>query len=114
MLSHPGFKSEDGAKKAPKCKQMKNMVPAVCGTGRSGKRLATVAGCVCYAVVRGLVTVAAKRLVLMKCRMLFGNTRKIRSLGFACNSFRSKNGMLNRRMIMRNLSVLDRCLKNKS
>lgn len=114
MLSHPGIKEEDGAKKAPKCGQMKEVVPEVCGKGPSGRRDATVAACVCFVVVRRMVTVAARRFVVMKCRMLFGSTRRIMSFAFACKSFRSKNGRLNRRMIMRNLPVLARCLKKKT
>lgn len=109
MLSHPGFKEEDGAKNAPKCKQTEKGLPSVCGEGSKGKRNTIVAACVCFVVARGMVVVASRRMVVRRCVMLFGNTTKIRSFRFACQSFRLSSGMLNTRMIMRNLSVLGRC-----
>lgn len=109
MLSHPGVKSESGAKFAPPCG--KPAVPV-----KVGKCFGTAdrytAACVCGSVVGGAVRVNGRAVVVQKCRKLFGADSKIRKLQWACRAFfRSPNGTILKMRISRSVGVVNKCAK---
>lgn len=109
MLSHPGVKSENGAKFAPPCG--KPAVPMKVGKC-FGQADRYTAACVCWAVVSGTIKVKGKAVVVTKCRKLFGADRKSRMLQWSCRTFfRSGSGGLLKMKISRSVKVVNKCAK---